>query len=980
VRLHLAPALALGMLSLLGCQGKSPANPAVPASTPATPISYIPAATLLAGGDRASYEGTLGAWTLDIVGTQGSLTPARELAATPGIGSFDVDITDALTRTFCRDCVTLKSIELDGNDRPVITIGIRHPFELGDPGNPITAQNRRDLFLFNVKGILRTSENSELVNGVTYPDDVLISPDGYYFNQGLFDGGIPTQEAFPYMVFGVDEFLTGTGNFNATTGQWDAMDAPTGFNVLGQGQSATAAYTFDVGSGDSFSVDLVLVGQYGQSVENKAQRMSPEYYAAEFSAGPWRVTMDDFAAPFSTVPGSPLATTVRVWDFAMGHGNHDIAYPSADYLGTSWFSDITVELFIPAFRATPFVPGDPANGTGAIGDPLIFSVTADNQLSAPNGDYPGLLKVTSNRPVGTANPGEADDVSGIAADLDATNLIPLSEIATYLPVDVTVSAVIGLPPVADLDSSKATMMVGNGAYFFPGPGTTDPDGTITQYVYDGDWDGVPANFSPDYIMPTPSPVAIRFPAVGTTTVGLRVRDNDNNYGYDSLVMNVTPVGDPFPASNPESVLPGDIDPYSTLNHKQLVAIDRNFPGNVYVIRDSNMTATTEATIHRSKDFGRTFDSGTAIQTIIRSHTGDTGCAFGTSIGLSVLADGSLGLVWYNTSTSASATCVDGRGIYYVWIDADPAGIGVNPGAGAHDNLRVTPVTAGFPTITQVGIEGHPTDATKAQITGVIRPGTGLPNTVVYCVVNQANSANPVPLVYDELVPAGDQSNIGNMNSYMDPATGDMHITWEESWPNGGPVTDWFLSYMRVSNNNPVYGGAITRVSRDAVGGVAPNANFQYPRVTTIGGNQAVISFIFSDAAASVRDVCLLKVADSGSAHSYVLPMTRISLPNGQAYVCVNGDPLTNRISAIWQGGTGTSGTATAEPLNVSYSYFDSNLNSLFGPGVFSTSVTSPIAPQRNHDTITAIDPATGEIFGMYDQLNGTEQSPYRISN
>jgi len=946
----------LAVLTFAGCQGGKATSPALPAATPSTPISYVPAATLLAGGESAAYEGTLGIWTLDIAGTNATLTPARDLAATPGIGSFDVDITDALTRTLCRDCVELKRIELDGNDRPVITIAIRHPFELGDPGNPITAQNRRDLFLFNVKGIIRASNDSEIVNGITLPTKVLNDPDGYYFNEGLFADSPLAQDAYPYLVFGVDQFLTGTGNFNATTGQFDAMDAPTGFNVIGQGQSATAAFTFDVDTGETISLDLVLVAQYGQSVENKAQRMSPEYYAAEFSAGPWRVDIDEFATPFGTAPGSPQATSVRVWDFAMAHGNFDAGFPSVDYLGTSWNPDLSVELFIPEFRATPFVPSDAPTGTGAIGDPLIYSITADNQLGIANGNYTGLLKVTSNRPVGAANPGEADDVSGIGADLDATNLIPISEIATYLPIDIAVSTVVGLPPVADLSSSKMTVMVGNGAYFFPGPGTTDPDGTIMQYVYDGDWDGVPSNFTPDVIMTTADPVAIRFPAVGTTTVGLRVRDNDNNYGYDSLGISVNPIGDPFPpAQSPQVLISSGPEQFNTSDHN-MIAVDYNHPGNVYLFQDGLTTSSTNFAIYRSKNYGATWDTGTIVQTVLTTKPGN-GCGWASGRSLTVLGDGSLGILM--TATQSTGDCPDGRGTYYAWVDADPAGIGVD--ASTSDLIRVTAPVGVCGSHGDSNLLADTVDPTRAHVVSKFLNSSCFAggDQLFYHTVLNANTPGAVASVGSKLVSETENKSIDNPATCIDPATNFIHIAWEET-NEIAPLTN-YLCYSRIVANNPV--GPPTRAMATSLIGL--NNTVEHPSIAVTTNGQPVLGFRanWNSVAPAEYDVALVKIMEPSLNTFNFGAVQRYTLTGGQGYGALVGDRTTGRLTyAIHTGPTSATGNTT----RILYNLIDSNLVALL-PTWPELMLTDPGSTWQHDYPQGCVDPNTGSTFIFWNE-------------
>lgn len=953
--------LPLGAL-IIGCQSGSPTQPAQGSVNQVEAATYTPAASLLGVN---SFEGTLGAYSLTINGLQADLTPARSMAAVPGVGSYDVDITDALTRTFCQDCVKLEGIRVDGNGRPVVTVRARHPFALGDPGLPITAQNRRDLFLFNVKGIVAADSGPLSIAGIDLPGGILWEPDGYYLNEDLFTGTGVAQDIYPFMVFGVDEGVVGTGNFNSTTGRFDAMDAPSGFNVLGQGQSGIAEFTFDIGPGGSASVDLRLVGQYGQSVANKSGRMSPLYYAAEFAAGPWRVEMDPFPMAFSTSPGSPQVTEVRVWDFAMAHGQFDVAYPSENYLGLSWTPEMSVELLLPAFSPTAFTPAGPPTGTGALGDPLAYAVTVDNGLSAANGTYYGLVKATSNRPVASANPGEANDVSGIRADLDATNLIPRSEIATYQLFSVEVSTMVGVPPVAELSSNKTEVMVGNGAYFFPGPGTMDPDGTINQYAYDFDWDGVPANFVPDTVVTTTTPVSGRFSTAGATTVGLRVRDNDNNFAYDTLVMDVVPVGDPFTPSTPAFSFPSEsAELFPTADHVP-VAIDRNNPGNVYIMQDSNPTSTLEWAIYRSKDFGRTFDAGTPVYTVLRSHPGDN-FTWISGRGITVLADGTLGLICNATAT----TGVDGRGVYYAWIDVNLSGTGVNPGGGTHDLVRVNMNTSldswGDPCL-----HADATDPTRVYVTYYFNP-TGA-DRVHFAAVSNANTPNPTRLYEDFLVDTTEGLTIEDVRSYLDPVTNHLHIAWKEEILTS---TDRWIAYSKIVLNNPV--GPRARFSSVANFGAITTMSSPSPTVTT--GGVAVVGWIvdFDTTAGLDYDPIFAKIQETGGVQSFITPATRITLAEGQNRGYLVGDRTTGRLTYAYTHG-GTSGTAVVNQIDVRAILLDSNLNLVGGPTQMQTfdPVPGPVMTWRHDDPFGAIDPNTGEAFFMWNEETTPEATGYR---
>ncbi|HYE79074.1 MAG TPA: PKD domain-containing protein, partial [bacterium] len=549
--------IPVGLLAaMLGCQGGSEVTgPAAPASTgtppaPASLQEYVPAAAYAGGGSVApALEGTLGVWTLHYTNGTAEVTPVRSAAATPGVGTFDVDVTDAFMRSFCGGCVAVESVSINGNGRPVVTVAATHPFELGDPALPPSAQNRRDLFIFNVRGVLAAEADPETIAGVTVSEDLLEDPDGYYPHQGLFPTGTLTADAFPYMVFGVDPPGTGTGNFDNATGQWTDMANPTGFNVLGQGETGTAQFTLDIDPGETREFSLVLVARYGQSVTGRATRLTPEYYSAEFASDPWRVEANEPATPFDQTPTNFQAVTVEVYDFAMAYGAEDPGYPSANHLGLSWDPGLDLELHVPGFRATPFTPSAPPTGTGSLDDPLVYTFSVNNALASPNGDYTALVKVTSNRPVGAAAPGDPDDVNGVNASLDVSDLVQFTEIATYQVFDLEVSQVVGQPPVADLAASKTEIMQGNGIYFFPGPGTTDPDGTITNYYYDFDYDG--STFTNEATNTTGAPVSGRFNTVGTVTVAMRVRDNSNNLSpIDTLTITVVAPGDPFPPANP----------------------------------------------------------------------------------------------------------------------------------------------------------------------------------------------------------------------------------------------------------------------------------------------------------------------------------------------------------------------------------------------------------------------------------------------
>ena len=105
-------------------------------------------------GNPVGGKGLMGVFSgsIDVKTQTAELTPLRNPSTTDTLEV--VDITNFLTAGVCTDCVDLKSIQLDSNGNPVLTIGIKHPFPAGDSFKPITGKNRGDLHVFNVEGIV----------------------------------------------------------------------------------------------------------------------------------------------------------------------------------------------------------------------------------------------------------------------------------------------------------------------------------------------------------------------------------------------------------------------------------------------------------------------------------------------------------------------------------------------------------------------------------------------------------------------------------------------------------------------------------------------------------------------------------------------------------------------------------------------------------------------------------------------------------
>ncbi|HYE80230.1 MAG TPA: hypothetical protein VEI97_19815, partial [bacterium] len=97
------------------------------------------------------------------------------------------------------------------------------------------------------------------------------------------------------------------------------------------------------------------------------------------------------------------------------------------------------------------------------------------------------------------------------------------DFTTYQTFTIDVAVDANQPPVADLVANPLSVPNGGTTQLSPGPGTADPDGSITLYEYDFNYDGT---FTADTSNTTGA--AVTSPALttaGTVTMALRVTDN-----------------------------------------------------------------------------------------------------------------------------------------------------------------------------------------------------------------------------------------------------------------------------------------------------------------------------------------------------------------------------------------------------------------------------------------------------------------------
>jgi|GEM_PF-2679912 len=162
-------------------------------------------------------------------------------------------------------------------------------------------------------------------------------------------------------------------------------------------------------------------------------------------------------------------------------------------------------------------------------DGLIVLWEYDFEWDGNPANFVADVTMANTNPVPHAytNPGTSDLIvnAGLRVTDNGTPALDATDGLT-----ITVKPVpANLPPTAELLANKISVLGGVPITFSPGPGTGDPDGSITQWEYDFDWDGVPGNFVAEVTKADPSSVQHTYGNSGATdltfTPAMRVTDN-----------------------------------------------------------------------------------------------------------------------------------------------------------------------------------------------------------------------------------------------------------------------------------------------------------------------------------------------------------------------------------------------------------------------------------------------------------------------
>ena len=401
-------------------------------------------------GSPSAGIGTLGVFELAVnnVDVTASLTSLRNGALTDVLEI--VDITNFLQMAPCTDCVKIKSVSLNMDGNLVVSMGIKHPFDAGDPLKPPTGKNRADLHVFNVEGIVVSDAVgiSFTSTGETIAGLFLTNSDGFsgYLDSALDEIFLTEASIHPYMTH-FDDYSAGNYNASNPTGFESVTDpGPSGNLVMAMGTDYDYKdYTFAIDGSMSF---IFAVGcTYAVSAASKSQRFIPEYRCPQHNK---KAASEISVEIINNQLKGGITTSSVEMEISVVDINHGVTVGTAlnEMFSDSSVGAISVE--VPGVTSGAVdVPSTPTGGTGHDpSDPLIFPITIYNTNGAADGIYTGLVKVVDSYSPGLNESSLLNGHDGIKRTDPSLN--PLSgtfaidEFATYqtFSIDVITSGAI----------------------------------------------------------------------------------------------------------------------------------------------------------------------------------------------------------------------------------------------------------------------------------------------------------------------------------------------------------------------------------------------------------------------------------------------------------------------------------------------------------------------------------------------------------
>jgi len=513
------------------------------------------------------------------------LVPIRNASALGD--TYQSDITGFLN-SLCADCLQVVGVGLTENDEFLeVTFRLHHPIPI--PGNLSDPQpgERIDLHLFDVHGII-FSEGSRIysqlksdVNGDGNPNetircrpDLVVNADGYttFFDEYMDDNIYSTSaNLHAYKMFFED---ARQGNFRediAPVNGWITLTAPQGQNVFPQGgRTDDVNYIFNIEPGGNLELVMAFDACYGHSSNfdipfpDVGCRTNPRYFLPEFHRKEaWKAFVNisnNTLAHGGSDTHATLSVTVYDWQAGLA-GSGAIDYFNGSLTDISSASDVTgVEIYLPELLENPLVEPESVIGTGVWTDPYVYTFTLDNELDPEGGTYFGIAAIRDSLVGGGNGPVGTTRELGIININDFTNYqIFQVEVAAYPP---------NIPPEASFKTDPRLPEITSGeSITFDATNSFDPDGEITTYEWDFEFEG---EFVPDDTGATPPPHRYDNPNPSHPEnyfAVLRVLDNgdpplEGIFGIEILVQ---------PNSPPHAVF--TVDPPSPFSECTLITLD-----------------------------------------------------------------------------------------------------------------------------------------------------------------------------------------------------------------------------------------------------------------------------------------------------------------------------------------------------------------------------------------------------------------------
>ena len=422
-------------ISILGCSNTNPVTSSGTSDEELTLPMII--TDYLADGSISAGMGTLGLFQLSLDKSSAELTSLRKNSLTDVLEV--VDITNFLQLAPCTDCAKIKSVSIDTDVNVVVSIGIKHPFDVGDILKPITGRNRADLHVFNVEGIVvsdATASNFPLIGELTAGFS-LINADGYTgYLDDSFDSIFPTDATIHPYVLHFDDYSQGNFNLTNPMGFESVINPPPSGNlVMAMGCDYNYQdYVFNIPS-DQMDFIFAIRCTYAVSAATKSQRFDPEYRIPQHikkAASEVSVVLIS-----NDLKSGDTSSSAQIEIHAVDM-NHGIAVGEAlnEMHADSSVSQILID--VPGVINTPITidGNNPVSGTGHDpSDPLVYSGTIVNVAGASRGIYPGLVKVADSYPPGLNELPLLNGMDGIER-VDPTlspltGLFTMPEFATY---------------------------------------------------------------------------------------------------------------------------------------------------------------------------------------------------------------------------------------------------------------------------------------------------------------------------------------------------------------------------------------------------------------------------------------------------------------------------------------------------------------------------------------------------------------------